>query len=206
MSGLGTVALVAACIWMGVLTLVLVLVIRQIALLTVRLSNVNHGSSQQAEGFSPEDDGPEVGSIVPDEVTAALPELENDEGLVLLMSATCMPCRELAADLGGSSDELPRLPTVALVPGSDVTLVDALVDLLPKDMRVVNDPDASQFADALEIKSTPFGVAVNGGRVVGKSYLHGKSDVTALAEETEKGGSEESRSLNANLKEVTHDG
>ena len=207
MSGLGTVALVAACIWMGVLTLVLVLVIRQIALLTVRLSNANHMPAQQMEdGFSPEDDGPQVGDDVPDEMIAVLPELENDEGLVLLMSATCMPCRELAADLGRRSDELPRLPTVALVPGSDVTLVDALVDLLPKDMRVVNDPDATQFANALKIKSTPFGIAVNEGKVVGKSYLHGKSDVTTLAEETEKGGSEESRSINVNLKEVTHDG
>lgn len=203
MSGLGTVALVVACIWMGVLTLILVLVIRQIALLTVRLSNANHMPAQQADdSFSPEDDGPQIGDDIPDEVLAALPELENDEGLVLLMSATCTPCRELATDLGRRSDELPELPTLALVPGSEITLVDALANLLPKGMRVVNDPDATQFANALEIKSTPFGVAVNGGRVVGKSYLHGKSDVTSLTEKIGKGNSEESNALNANLKEV----
>ena len=207
MSGLGTVALVVACIWMGVLTLVLVLVIRQIALLTVRLSNAGHIPSQQVEdGFSPADDGPQVGGNAPDEVIAALPELEHDKNLVLLISATCTPCRELAAELGRNSSELPELPTVALVPGSQMSLVDALVDLLPSSMRVVRDPDATQFANALEIQSTPFGVAVNEGRVLGKSYLHGKSDIIALAETVEKLSSEESQAFNANFKEVTHDG
>jgi hypothetical protein len=60
--------------------------------------------------------------------------------------------------------------------------VDALVDLLPPGIRVVRDPEATQLADALDIRSTPFAVALNEGRVAGKSYLYGKADLTTVAE------------------------
>lgn len=68
MSGLAVAALVLTSVWLGVLTLIVVLV-RQIGLLTVRLSVAGHTHLT--------DDGPEPGSDVPEEVTAALPDLED---------------------------------------------------------------------------------------------------------------------------------
>ncbi|WP_273844897.1 hypothetical protein [Rubrobacter calidifluminis] len=184
MSGLEIAALAAACIWLGALTLVLMLVIRQISLLTLRLSRVGHAVPQQAEdGFSLADDGPEVGSDVPDEVASILPELRRQKGFLVLMSATCTPCRELAAELGRSR---PELPIVALVPGSRAALVDALVDLLPSGTRVLRAPEATRLAETLKIQSTPFAVAVNEGRVVGKSYLYSKADLVALAKDVQE--------------------
>ena len=61
MSALAIVALVLACVWLGVLTFVVVLLVRQVGLLTVRLS-------MATQAISLDDDGPEVGSILPEDV------------------------------------------------------------------------------------------------------------------------------------------
>ncbi len=55
MSTLAVAALVLVCVWLGVLTLVAVLLVRQVGLLTVRLSVAG-------QALAVENDGPEVGS------------------------------------------------------------------------------------------------------------------------------------------------
>ena len=70
MSALAIAALVLVCLWLGVLTLVVVLLVRQIGLLTVRLSVSGQVSSL-------DDDGPEVGSAVPEHVASVLLDLEE---------------------------------------------------------------------------------------------------------------------------------
>src|SRR5919205_3143369 len=109
MSALAVAALVLVCIWLGVLTLVVVLLVRQIGLLTVRLSVAS-------QAFSLDDDGPEVGIDLPEEVTSVLPELKEGRAYLLLISAGCTPCRELVADLGGHRF---GQRVVALVPGRE---------------------------------------------------------------------------------------
>jgi len=64
MSALAIAALVLVCVWLGVLTLVVVLLVRQIGLLTVRLSVADRA-------LSVDNDGPEVGSSVPEDVALA---------------------------------------------------------------------------------------------------------------------------------------
>src|SRR5829696_5342149 len=122
MSGLAVTALVLACVWLGILTLVVVLLVRQIGLLTVRLSVVG-----QAQAFSPANDGPEVGSNVPEEVASALPDVGGERAYVVLISANCTPCRELVAGIHQHDFEQT---IVALVPGRE-ELADELVALLP---------------------------------------------------------------------------
>ncbi len=104
MSALAIAALVLVCIWLGVLTLVVVLLVRQIGLLTVRLSVAS-------QAFSLDDDGPEVGIDLPEEVTSVLPELKEGRAYLLLISAGCTPCRELVADLDGTVSSRESWPS-----------------------------------------------------------------------------------------------
>ncbi len=175
MSALAITALVLVCAWLGVLTLVAVLLVRQIGLLTVRLSVAS-------QTLSLDDDGPEVGSSVPEDVASVLSDLEEDRGYLLLISAGCTPCRELVVDLGEHGFEQKIL---ALVPGREEQASE-LAALLPSGIRVVLDPEATELAESLELESTPFAIEVEGGTVTRKTYLHeGASDLIAFVESGE---------------------
>ncbi len=172
MSALAIAALVLVCIWLGVLTLVVILLVRQIGLLTVRLSVAG-------EATPLDNDGPEIGSSVPEDVAVVLPEEAEEHAYLLLISSTCTPCWELVADLGERRFEQK---IVALVPGHGEKAGE-LAALLPSGMQVVLDPDASRLAGALHLQSTPFVLEVEHGTVTRKAYLHeGASDLIEFVE------------------------
>jgi len=175
MSALAVAALVLVCIWLGVLTLVAVLLVRQVGLLSVRLSVAS-------QTLSLDDDGPEVGSSVPEDVASVLSDLEEDRGYLLLISAGCTPCRELVVDLG---EHVFEQKILALVPGREEQASE-LAALLPSGIRVVLDPEATELAESLELESTPFAIEVEGGTVTRKTYLHeGASDLIAFVQSGE---------------------
>ncbi len=172
MSALAIAALVLVCIWLGVLTLVVVLLVRQIGLLTVRLSVAG-------EATPLDNDGPEIGSSVPEEVAAVLPAQAEDHAYLLLVSSTCRSCWELVSDLGERRFEQN---IVALVPGHGEKAGE-LAALLPSDIQVTLDPDATRLAGALQLESTPFVLEVEQGTVTRKAFLHeGASDLIAFVE------------------------
>ena len=160
MSSLAIAALVLVCVWLGVLTLVVVLLVRQVGLLTVRLSVAT-------QAISLDEDGPEIGSDLPEDVTEVMPEGES--AYLLLISATCVPCRELVGELEGHRFEQT---VVALVPGPDEQAGE-LASLLPQDVRVVLDPEATQLAESLDLESTPFVLEAESGTVTRKAHLYG---------------------------------
>ena len=173
MSALAIAALVLVCIWLGVLTLVVVLLVRQIGLLTVRLSVAS-------QAFSLDNDGPEVGSSLPEEVTSVVPELTEERAFLLLISSSCTPCRELVADLQGEHRFEQNI--VALVPGREEQARE-MAALLPSGIRVVLDPEANRLAEALNLESTPFALEVERGMVTRKAFLHeGAADLFAFVE------------------------
>ncbi len=161
MSPLAVAALVLVCIWLGVLTLVAVLLVRQVGMLSVRLSAAG-------QALAVENDGPEVGSEIPEEVTSALPDLEAERAYLLLISAGCTPCRELVADI---SDRSFEQTIVALVPGNEEQASE-LASLLPPGVRGVLDPEAATLAETLKLQSTPFALELERGKVTRKAYLY----------------------------------
>jgi hypothetical protein len=172
MSALAIAALVLVCIWLGVLTLVVVLLVRQVGLLTVRLSVAG-------EATSLDNDGPEIGSSVPEDVAVVLPDQAEEHAYLLLISSTCLPCWELATDLAEHRFEQK---IVALVPGHEERAGE-LAALLPSSMRVVLDPEATRLAGALQLESTPFALEIERGAVTRKAYLHqGASDLIEFVE------------------------
>ncbi len=172
MSALAIAALVLVCIWLGVLTLVVVLLVRQIGLLTVRLSVAS-------EATPLDNDGPEIGSGVPEDVAVVLPDQAEEHAYLLLVSSTCTPCWELVADLGERRFEQK---IVALVPGHGEKAGE-LAALLPSGIQVVLDPEATRLAGALQLQSTPFALEIERGAVSRKAYLHeGASDLIKFVE------------------------
>jgi hypothetical protein len=176
MSGIGVAAILVTGAWLGVLTLVVVLLVRQIGLLTVRLDLAG-------PSYEPEHDGPEVGSPIPEAVTSVLPRLRDGRAHLVLLSATCSPCRELAAELQG--ERLPDAQNViALVPGRE-ELADGVVAMLPPGVTAVRDPEATAIAKSLQIQSVPFALQVEDGIVAGRAtipYLRTAADLARFVE------------------------
>jgi hypothetical protein len=176
MSALAIAALVLVCAWLGILTFVVVLLVRQVGLLTVRLS-------MATQAMSLDDDGPEIGSSLPEDVAEVMPE--GERAYLLLISAGCDPCRELVAELDGHHFEQK---VVALVPGRQEQAGE-LAALLPPGMRVVLDPVATQLTESLDLESTPFVLEVRSGTVTRKVHLFGGA--SALVEFVDFGNTRE---------------
>ena len=176
MSALAIAALVLVCVWLGVLTFVVMLLVRQVGLLTVRVT-------MATQAMSLDDDGPDIGSSLPEDVAEVMPERER--AYLLLISAGCEPCRELVAELDGHRFEQKM---VALVPGYQEQAAE-LAALLPPDIRVVLDPEATQLTESLDLESTPFALEVENGTVVRKVHLFGGA--SALVEFVESGNARE---------------
>jgi hypothetical protein len=117
-----------------------------------------------------DDDGPEVGGSLPEEVSAAMSHLDGERAYLLLASASCGSCREVLADIG--SHHFKQRVTM-LIPGQE-ELSSELATLLPSGVRAVLDPEASKLADALNIHSTPFAMEVEGATITRKAYLYNR--------------------------------
>ena len=161
MSGLETAALVAAAIWMGVLSLVVVLLVRQVGLLTVRLDREREEEAPVMEGIP-------LGEALPPDVAAALPAMNGTPTYLLLLGGRCPPCQQLAL---GLQDESPEQPLVAVISGDEGG--DAIAELLEPHAQVIREPRASAIADGLGVATTPFALEVVGGEVVGKAVVRG---------------------------------
>jgi hypothetical protein len=185
MSALAIAALVLVCAWLGVLTFVVMLLVRQVGLLTVRFSTAT-------QAMSLDDDGPDIGSSLPEDVAEVMPE--GERAYLLLISEGCDPCRELVAELDGHRFEQKF---VALVPGRQEQAGE-LAALLPPGIRVVLDPEATQLAESLDLESTPFALEVESGTVISKVHLYGGA--SALFEFIESGNA---REQNRGLVEIT---
>lgn len=164
-----TVALVVATVWMGLLTLVVLLLVRQVGLIAARLE-------ESGTMFSLADDGLPIGSNVPDEAVLLLPDLAAGVRHLVVMSASCAPCRTLVADLSAhpTSREF-----IALVPGSK-QLAQTMIDSLPPGTISVQDPDAKELSNWLGVRSTPFGLEITDRVVTSKRFLTSATDLEGL--------------------------
>ena len=170
MSSAELIALIGVAIWLAVLTVVLILVIRQIGLLTVRLT--------YAAPHSPADEhGPDIGTPLPESVTDAL-QLNGEGRVILFLSGTCAPCREFVTSASPSDFQHG---TVTLISGRE-ELAGQVADMLPDDAERVLDPVSDAVAKDLGIEMVPFGLLVANGRVEGKGYLRSSADLERLRE------------------------
>lgn len=151
--------------------MVLLLVIRQIGFLMA-------GQGEPREvNFDVASDGLEIGSAIPEEVIQAVPTWRSGPAYLLLLSATCAPCRAVAAGL--EQGALSDYTILALVPGPE-GLASELIEMLPKGLQTIRDPEAEYLASKMELRSAPFAFQLERGAVTGKAYLHEAGDLVRL--------------------------
>jgi hypothetical protein len=154
--------------WLAVLSFLMLLCIRQVTILTQRVETLA-GPPPSSDGGIP------VGMPIP----AAARRVADEDGIgniVLLMSATCGPCAEVATGLTNAGFERPL---TLLMPGPEEA-AERLLATIPESFDVIRDPEAKELADRLGISMTPFALAVKDGWVVGKSYINTADDLIRL--------------------------
>lgn len=164
MSTLGTLALFVAAAWMGVLSILTALLVRQVSLLT------HHMDPDYAL------DGLARGRRIPSSLAEHLP---NGRGGVLVLGAGCGPCRELARDLRGVDIEHPL---VAVIEG-DESQAAVLAATLPSNVRTITGEAAARAYSSLQLETTPFAFFVEQREIVEKAVLKGATHFNALMQE-----------------------
>lgn len=101
MSAIEWTALIVALVWLGLLTLVAVLIVRQVALVSAQLEQLKLRSGQLLPS-SILAMGPEVGERLPDSVLTAVPALAAPKVNVLLLSGSCASCPDDRPRLGNA--------------------------------------------------------------------------------------------------------
>ncbi len=162
-------ALIAVAIWMAVLSIVVLLCVRQIALISTQLGQ---------HPVIMENDGPEIGTDFAQMMSNEVPVLLNGESHLLLLSASCKPCHDLASML--NRIQLPAHPIAALVPGRP-DLADLVVDVLPAQITPIRDPDATDLARAMSMQRVPSAVTFDQGVVTAKmDHIASAGDLEAF--------------------------
>lgn len=175
MSMVESLALLLVVVWGSILTMAVLVLVREIAILRIRLELMGNAASRRNDGL-------DLGRPVPAEVLQALPMLSTNRVFVLIVSSICSACVELAPQFRER-----RLPVEikVLLTGTGVP-ADALAAEFPGQFTILRDPLATPLAKALAVQSTPFVLAIEHGRVVGKAYVHTVRDFERLIAATEK--------------------
>lgn len=155
-------------LWLAVLSLVVILCVRQLGLITARL-----GAPLSSDAGAP--DGPEIGEPIPMSARRFLPDLEG-VAYLFFAEAGCIACRQVAADLQSASLDA-RI--VAVVTGSG-RAADGLVSILPDATDVVRGDQADTIATEMKVEVTPVAFQVERGYVSGKAVLRDVADFAAL--------------------------
>lgn len=161
MNGLETAALIAVAAWLGALTLALLVLVRQIGLLSAWAERNTHAR----------DDGLDVGVSVPEPARELLPELTTGLGYVVFLAGNCQPCREFALEASRSSElaELRDTHRIMAVVTGDDAQSDEVARMLPAWIEVARQDDAVLLTQTFEVQTTPSVYEVDRGTVTGRA-------------------------------------
>jgi hypothetical protein len=155
MTSIEVAAVVLVAAWLSVLTLLVLLLVRQLGLIGVRLA---------AQGTAPDQSLP-IGTPLPAAVTGVLPELADELAYLVFLSSTCSSCTDFARDLDMLDSDAPVRVFVAGV--GEAT--DDLAALVPDQFPTIREPIASTVAEALQIRGTPIALQVERGILTGRA-------------------------------------
>lgn len=177
MSGLEVVALAVVAAWIAILTVLVLVTIRQVGILTLQLGSNGAATTTIGDGRVPADGLP-IGTKIPGEVQRAIPESAMHPSFLVLVSATCNPCRELADEF--NKQGFDRDESVVVLLTGEENLAAPLAALMPSKVRVIRDPQATTLARSLQLQLVPSALAIEAGRVTGRAYLRRLSDLFEL--------------------------
>lgn len=165
-----TVALVALALWAAAATLAILVLIRQVSLISVRLDLTMRLPDLTDVGV-----GPELGQPI------ELTELRVASRYVLVaVTGTCTSCHDFVSDLKERRPDGLRDELVLLVAGRGRPVRDLLERVPDWVAHVVRDPVATQIGSRLGLSRTLVALHVVDGRLIGRSDVAGFDDLALL--------------------------
>lgn len=162
MSVLEGIAFGVAALWMCALTVVLVVLVRQMELLRIWAT----------EQTATPSDGLEVGMEVPGKFEALVDGVQAGELTYLLfLGGNCQPCREFALEARDSTKLVAlrdRYSIFTAVTGTE-TQTEDLAGLLPDWFTTIRGRDASSMMGDFQVMQTPSIFEIEGGKVTGRA-------------------------------------
>lgn len=162
---------VVAIFWGVLVSIILILLVRQVSLMSVRLNLLMRMPDLSEFGI-----GPELGTTIPGSASDILPE----NGVILALSATCESCHTVASTLPRRSEDLPGALVVLLTgrgkPAKELRLK------IPDWVKVLRDPDASKLGRELELSRTLWALRLQDNVVVGHADVSTGEDLLRLTE------------------------
>ena len=202
MTTLATVVVASMVAWMSLLTVACLVWIRQMTLLGLRVDRASTLPGQDLEDLGPVADyrdGLPPGSAMPEGAHDILARVDRrSPHLLLTLSGTCAPCRELAPQI---KEWRPPVPFTLVLPGRAVLATEMLELSGANPGDVLLGETAERLTALLEITSTPSATLVYEDHVVGTRYLHGLQDVHALMQSVDQ---QDDRSLQEGQTHVEH--
>lgn len=161
-----TAALIAIGIttaWLVVLTVAVMMCIRQIGAVQVRVELVALG------GGGSYSHNATLGFRLADHLIARHPELSRGRKALLLVTATCPTCGALVDEFETSTPTMLALPDqlIVLVVGEESEQTSHIVNMLRGRATVVRDPLATDIARGLRLANVPSAVLLDDGIITG---------------------------------------
>jgi hypothetical protein len=166
MNWLGVFAVIVIGLWLVVLTVALLLCVRQLAVNRVRLELLVRGGAGSGTG-------PTVGFSLAPALLASRPELARERALVVVLSGNCANCMQVIDEWesGDGPALIESQDVLLLVTGQEGAASEEAAHRLADLGAVVREPEASRLAQALNMSYRPSALLLEGGLITGTSIL-----------------------------------
>lgn len=173
MTDLGWTLVVALVVWHVVMTIVLLVVLRQVAVLSV-VTGLSKRTQREATLV--------IGGTVPGTLTEAVPELFEPGTVhyVVWLTGQCLACTSLADELVSPQGADFVEPIVLILTGSDTGARRIAERLSGRVARVVLDPAATTVVNELGLDAYPFAIEVERGLITGWTGVASLHDLKVL--------------------------
>lgn len=166
MSWLGVGAIVVVALWLAVLTVSLMLCVRQMAIQRVRLELLVRGGAGSGTG-------PTLGFSLAPALLESRQEFSRDRTLVVVLSGNCANCAQVMREW--EEGEGPSLVSpegiLILLTGQEGAPSDDAARRLAHLGEVVREPESSRLAQALSLTYRPSALLLESGLITGTAVL-----------------------------------
>lgn len=173
LTGLAWTLVVALVVWHIVVTVVLLVLLRQVAVLSV-VTGLRKAPQGEARLV--------IGGAIPVTMSRAVPELSQPGtfSYVVWLTGQCLACRTFADELLGQQGSDFTDPIVILLTGSDAGARQTVERLSGRVSNILLDPAASEVVNELGLDAYPFALEVEGGVIAGWTGVRSMNDLIVL--------------------------
>lgn len=160
---------IVATIWAIGVSLILIVLLRQVSLISVRLN-----LQMRLPDMSEYGTGLEIGTVVPISVSNAVPSNVT----IIALEGSCNSCHELANKLPLQEHDIVG-PLIVLLAGKGEP-TEKLYQKIPAWVTVIQDPEATQLSKDLNLSRTRWAIRLSSGVVAGHADISNIENLNLL--------------------------